>query len=141
MNKIPRSSHKFREAWAEFAIQLQDKSIVDHADVVQCKRVVFEKLYNESDPRLTDIHLVVSGLHPMFSLVDRPGMKQAIDEQAQIQNATKAVMNDLAMAVLRHHPPIECLPTVLKLMVEAMMAVHENGRDVEDRIRKKLSEV
>ena len=131
---LPKTSAKYREAYCNFMVALKEFSIVK-GECVQSKRKVFEEYYSEGSD--TAIALIISGHHPMFSLVPRDSYDESMLHQQLITDITHEVVTARAISMARRFSVTENFDVTVNLMAEAMIDALENSHTIESEIKKK----
>ncbi|GEM_PF-3000035 len=132
-----KSSQLSRDLWGSFSLRLQQHSIVDASNRIVSKREVFENLFDECQgPQQVGIELVVSGIHPSYSLVKREGFDESIVERQHIADVTRDELTSRSVSIARKFGVCHDFDVTVKMMTEAMLYVMENKDQIEQAIKK-----
>ena len=136
---IYKSSQQSRKSWGQFSADLQKFSIVDSQGNVIPKRYIFEMLFNESTcEEQVQLSLVAAGLHEKFSLIERKEFDEAVLRQQIIEEITREELTSRAVKIGRRFNIKDNFDEVVKFMVEGMLHVLENHRQIDDEVKARL---
>jgi len=136
---IYKSSQESRKSWGQFSSDLQKYSIVDPQGNVIPKRYVFEKFFNEdAGEQQVQLLLIVAGMHEKYSLINRKEFDESILRQQLIDEMTREELSSRAVKIARRFNIKDNFDEVVKFMIEGMLHVLENHKQIDDEIKSKL---
>jgi len=117
--------------------ELQKRSIIDvDTEMVISKRAIFDLLYDDGrGDEQVQLLLVLSGMHQSYALVHRKEFDQAIFEQQAIDDSTREELRARAVRIARKYEIGENFDEVVKYMIEGMIHVLDNHKQIQASIR------
>lgn len=134
---IYKSTLESREWYGKFTTSLQEYSVLDSKGHIVNKKDLFDMLYTENGANVP-LFLVMEGLHPLYSLEVRQAYNKALVEQQYISELIRTELAKRAVCLLRQHGTPVGFDQVVLMMVEGMLEVLENNKEIETSVKSNL---
>lgn len=113
---------------------LEEYDILDESGMILRKPDLFNELYSETGGNV-GLYLIMENSHPVYSLRHRKSFDKALVEQEHILELTRNELTQRAIGIARRIGTCENFDNSIMLMVEGMIDVLDNHKEIEKNIK------